>query len=134
VTNLHDGLPNAFFKRALSFEVANMKQHRASIFDDALPVDGRGKRSNETLLRIDERDRYLIEAARLYPGYRDREIARRLRTALSIYRGGRFDRDRACEVCPVQHRGKLTEVLWMILKVRDHVPSEMTIRRALGYS
>jgi hypothetical protein len=25
-------------------------------------------------------------------------------------------------------------VLWMILKVRDHVPSEMTIRRALGYS
>jgi hypothetical protein len=34
----------------------------------------------------------------------------------------------------VQHRGKLTAVLWMVLRTRNHVPSEMTIRRALGYS
>jgi hypothetical protein len=52
-----------------------MKQQRASVFDDAVPVDGRGKRSNETLLRIDERDVYLIEAAKFFPGAAsDREV------------------------------------------------------------
>jgi len=49
-------------------------------------VFGRGKRSPAFLLRQDERDRYLIEAARHFPGLSDREIARRLRTALVRYR------------------------------------------------
>ena len=70
------------------------------------------------MLAIDERDRLLIEAARFYPGASDREIARLLRGALSRYRGGRWRRDRAEALCPVQHRGKLMQTLWCLLKVR----------------
>jgi hypothetical protein len=97
-------------------------------------VDGRGKRTPQTMLLLDERDMYLVEAARFFPACSDREIARRLRIALQRYRDGRWQRDRADLTCPVQHSGKLTAVCWMLLRVRDHVPSEMTIRRALGYS
>jgi hypothetical protein len=84
------------------------------------------------LLAIDERDRYLIEAARFYPGVSQRETAHRLRTALSTYRDGRWRRDRSELTCPPRHRGRLDELLWMLCKVHDHVPSERTIRRALG--
>jgi hypothetical protein len=111
-----------------------MKPDRPLAFADAVPVDGRGRRTNHTLLLIKARDALLIEAAKFYPGMSNREIARRLRIALSTYRAGRWRRDRAEALCPMQHKGKLTAVLWMVLKVRDHVPSEMTIRRALGYS
>jgi hypothetical protein len=95
-------------------------------------VFGRGRRSPDFLLRQDERDRYLVEAARCYPGQSDREIARQLRLALARYRDGRWRRDRSEYTCPAQHRGKLTEVLYFLLRVRDAVPSETTIRRALA--
>lgn len=108
-----------------------MKPHRPSIFADAT---GPGRRTPATLLLLDERDRYLREAAQFFPDCRDREVARRLRNALSVYRNGRWQRDGIEQTCPAQHRGKLVQVMWMILKVRDRVPSEMTIRRALGYS
>jgi hypothetical protein len=111
-----------------------MRPYRASVCADATPLDGRGHRSPQTQLLIDERDALLIEARKFYPGCSDRETARRLRIALSIYRGGRWRRDRSEATCPVQHRGKLTAVLWMILKTSDRVPGNGTIRRALGYS
>lgn len=95
---------------------------------------GPGCRTPQTLLLIDERDRYLIEAAAHFQGLSHREVARRLRTALLRYRDGRWRRDRSELTCPPQHAGKLTAVLWALLKTRDHVPSDMTIRRALGYS
>jgi hypothetical protein len=117
----------------VSFEVADVRPHRASVFADATPLDGRGRRSPQTMLLLDERDKLLIEAARFFPGASDREIARRLHSALSTYRDGRWRRDRAEALCPVQHKGKLMQTLWMILKTRDHVPSEMTIRRALAF-
>ena len=110
-----------------------MKPHRPSIFAGAVPLDGRGhSRTPAVQLLIDERVALIRAAARFYPGAKNREVARRLHAALSTYRGGRFIRDRACEVCPPQHKGKLTAVLWITLKVHDHVPSEMTIRRALA--
>jgi hypothetical protein len=96
-------------------------------------VPGPGHRTPQTMLLIDERDRYLREAARFFPGCSDREAARRLREALSTYRDGRWRRDGIEQTCPAQHRGKLVQVMWMILKV-SRVPSEMSIRRALGYS
>jgi hypothetical protein len=98
-------------------------------------VSGPGHRTRQTELRISERDKLIRAAARFYPvdAY-DREVARQLRVALLRYRNGRWQRDRIEATCPVQHRGKLMQVMWMILKTRDHVPSEMTIRRALGYS
>jgi hypothetical protein len=99
----------------------------------AVPVDGRGRRTPQTMLLLDERKKYLIEAAQFYPGCTDREIARRLHAALSTYRAGRFRRDRN-DTCPIQYRGTLREQLYFLLRVRDHVPSEPAIRRALGYS
>lgn len=96
---------------------------------------GPGRRTPQTLLLLDERDRYLREAARLYcAGMSDREAAAFLRVRLSRYREGAFRRDASEVLCPARHRGYLMEYCWMILKVSDYVPSEMTIRRALGYS
>jgi hypothetical protein len=66
-----------------------MRPHRAAAFVDAAPIGGRGHRTRQTELLISERDRLIIEAARFYPGCRDREIARRLRIALSTCRNGR---------------------------------------------
>jgi len=97
-----------------------------------LELDGRAHgRTPAVQLLIDERNALIRDAARFYPGASDREIARRLRTALLRYRAGRWERDRS-DTCPNQHRGKLTEILYFLLRVHDHVPSEMTIRRALG--
>ena len=98
-----------------------------------LSPDNRGKRTPRTLLAIDERNALLREAARLHcAGMSDREAARYLRSRLLIYQQGAWRRDRSEALCPPRHAGKLTAMLWMVLKVRDHVPSEMTIRRALA--
>lgn len=97
-------------------------------------VSGPGHRTPQTQLLIDERDKLLTEAARFFPGASDREVARRLRVALSRYRDGRWLRDRTEAGCPEQYVGTLTQGLWLILRTRDCVPSEMTIRRSLGYS
>ena len=94
-------------------------------------LDGRGKRTPQTLLRLDERDRYPIEAAGHFPGLTDREIARRLRIALMRYREGRWRRSRTDLTCP-HEAGNLTGLLWMLLKVRDAIPSERTIRAVLS--
>ena len=96
-----------------------------------LPVDGRGKRSPRVMLQLDERDRYLAVAAGFFPGASDREVARRLRTALLRYREGRWRRSRADLTCP-HERERIEAMLWMLLKVRDHVPSERLIRMVLG--
>jgi hypothetical protein len=101
--------------------------------ENRLPPDNRGKHTPRTLLAIDERDRYLIEAARHFPGLSHRATARLLRSRLSIYEQSAWRRDRSEALCPPRHAGKLTTVLWMLLKVRDHVPSEMMIRRALAF-
>jgi hypothetical protein len=98
-------------------------------------VSGPGRRTPATMLALDERNRFLAEAAqKFFPGLSDYEIAWRLRHALSTYRNGRWWRDRAENTCPPQHKGKLAEVLWMILKTKDAVPGERTIRAALAQS
>lgn len=110
-----------------------MKPVRAADLTNAVPV-GRGHRSAQTMLMIRQRDALLREtAARFYPGVSGREAARLIRIQLVRYRQGRFRRDRTCDVCPACHAGRLTALLWLILKVRDHVPSEMTVRRALAF-
>lgn len=95
-------------------------------------VAGPGCRTPQTLLLIDERDALLREVARFFPGCSDREIARRLHIALLRYRDGRWQRERADLTCPKAHAGRLTAVLWAILKTRDYVPSERLIRAALS--
>lgn len=94
---------------------------------------GPGHRSPQTLLLISERDRLVRTARRFFPdSMSDREIARRLRIALSTYYSGRWRRDRAEATCPARHRGKLTEILYLLLRVRDHVPSARLIRAVLS--
>jgi hypothetical protein len=108
-----------------------MKPQRPSIFADAV-VDGRGHRSNETLLRLDERDRYLIEAARFFPACSDRETARQLLTALKTYSAGRWRRDAVLALCPPQYAGTYRRLFWAILKLHDHVPCDRAVRTALA--
>ena len=109
-----------------------MKPVRQIELTHAVSIDGRSHgRTPAVRLVLDERDRLLVEAARFYPGISAREVARRLHIALSIYRGGRWRRDRNEATCPRQHRGKLTATLWMILKTQDAPISERTLRRAM---
>jgi hypothetical protein len=98
--------------------------------DGKLPVNRRGRRSNQTYLQIYERNRYLVEAARHFPNQSDREVARRLRYRLAVYRDGRWRRTRSETWCP-HPPDRLEATLWKLLRVRDAIPSEMTIRRAL---
>ena len=80
-----------------------------------LVADGRGHRSPQTLQQISERDTLLREAARFYPGASDREVARRLRVALSRYQTGRWRRSRADLSCP-HEAGRLDALCWHVLK------------------
>jgi hypothetical protein len=111
-----------------------MKPHRPSAFADAVPVaSGRGHRLPATIFALAQRDALLIEAARRFcPGASGRETARRLRIALSRYCDGRWRRERTEALCPPRHRGTITALLWELLKVRDHVPSERLIRLVLS--
>jgi hypothetical protein len=109
-----------------------MRPHRASAFADAAPVDGRGRRSNHTLLLIKARDALLAEGARFFPASSDRETARQLRVALLRYRNGRWRRDCTEATCPVQHAGTYRSLLWLILKLHDYVPCDKTVRTALA--
>jgi hypothetical protein len=107
---------------------------RSADLTSAAPVNGRSHgRTLATLLVIQQRDALLVEAAKFFPDASDLEIARRLRSALTIYRAGRWQhRDRAEATCPPQHRGKLTQTMWLILKVHDHVPCIRTVTAALA--
>jgi hypothetical protein len=93
---------------------------------------GPGHRTRQTELLISERDNLLVEAARFYPGLSNREVAKRLQDALLVYRNGRWRRDQNEQTCPPQHRGKLLQVMWMILKTIDAIPGDRTIRGALA--
>src|SRR4249919_2715441 len=110
-----------------------MKPVHAIDLTHATPVDVRGHgRTPAVQLLIDETQALIRAAAKFFPGASDREVARRLHTALSIYRNGRWCRDRSEATCPPQHKGKLLQVMWMILKTRDVLVSKRTIRRALA--
>jgi hypothetical protein len=95
--------------------------------------DRRGKRSDATLQAIEARNRLLIEAAsRHFAGQSSRSTANGLRGALVRYREGAWRRHRIEGECPERLCGKVEQYCWMILRARDCVPSERTIRRALA--
>jgi hypothetical protein len=95
-------------------------------------IDRRGRRLADTMLALGERDRWLAEAAsRFLPGWSARAASRRLHEALSRYKLGAWRRERTSETVPLRRRGHLEGHFWMILRARDHVPSERTIRAAI---
>ena len=95
-------------------------------------VPGPGHRTPQTLLLIDERDRYLREAARFFRSPSDRETARRLRSALLTYRSCAWQRDYAEDLCPVRYAGTVKAALWKTLKAVDAIPGDRTVRAALA--
>ncbi|MET4244604.1 hypothetical protein [Bradyrhizobium sp. RT10b] len=99
----------------------------------AFPI-GAGHRTPATLLLIDERDRYLREAAARYCiGMSNHQAADFLRGKLIRYRAAAWQREYAADRCPTRHRDKLTEILWLILKTTfDAIPSDRTVRAALA--
>ena len=68
-----------------------------------LSPDNRGKRTPRSLLAIDERDQDMVEASRFFPVLSNREVARRLRSWLLVYRQGAWRRDRVEALCPPRH-------------------------------
>jgi hypothetical protein len=72
---------------------------------------------------LNERDRYLIEA-RQFPDLSDREITRRLRSWLLIYR--------IEALRPPRHEDGSMRCCGRSYKIRDHVPSERLIRLVLA--
>jgi hypothetical protein len=112
-----------------------MRPVRASAFGDSAPVDRRGKRLPETLQAIAQRDALLREAAaRFCAGATHHQAAEMLRTKLLRYQTSAWRRDRAQPECPSRLAGRLDALLFQILRTRDHVPSGVTIRRALTFS
>ena len=112
-----------------------MKPVRAIAFVDAGPIDGRGKRSNQTLLRLSKRDHLLREAARRFcAGMSDRQAAALLHARLARYRAGAWRRDRSEALCPQRLAGRLDALMWMVLKVSDRLVSERLIRLVLSRS
>ena len=109
-----------------------MKSHRATAFADATPLDGRGHRTPQTMLLLDERDKLLRRAvAQHLSGQSQREAARQLRSALVRYRAGCWRRI-SSEVNNPHDEGTLNAILCLILRTRDSVPSVETVRRALS--
>jgi hypothetical protein len=110
-----------------------MKPLRSIDLTDAEPLDGRGRRSPADILSRTARDHLLrLAAERHCQGLSDRAAAEVLRTKLTRYQTGAWQRDRAEVRCPDRHRGKLTELLWQVLRVRDMTPSARSIRKALA--
>jgi hypothetical protein len=105
---------------------------RTTPLDDATVVDRRGRRRPETLEAIEVRNRLLIDAASTHmPGRSSRAAAHKLHAVLSRYREGAWRRERTSESVPLRHQGRIEEVCWSILKLRDVVPAERTIRAAI---
>jgi hypothetical protein len=108
-----------------------MKQVHATDIAHAAPIDGRGRRSPQTQLLINERDKLLVEAAKFFPHCSQREQAKRIATSLLRYRCGAWRRHCVESTLPVRCRG-LDAICWTVLKTRDRLCSEATIRRALS--
>ena len=96
-----------------------------------MPI-GPGHRTPRTLLTIDERDALLIEIAhRFFGGLSDREAARRIHHAISLYRDGRWRRT-AIDLQSPHPADRIETLLWSILRVRDRLPSARLIRLVIA--
>jgi hypothetical protein len=98
-----------------------------------VPADARGRRPPVDVLARAIRDHLLrVAAERFCTGMSERAAAAFLRTKLILYRQGSWQRDRSEPQCPDRHRGTIKELLWTLLKTRDAIPGDRTIRAALA--
>ena len=92
-------------------------------------------RHPETLAAIARRDALIVEAAAVFFfGASINEAARRLHKALDRYACGPWRRERASDGCPPRHVGRISGHCWLILRVRDRVPSTRLICAILARS
>jgi hypothetical protein len=107
---------------------------RAALLDAAPLPRHRGQRSQQVLDALHRRDELLREAAaRFYAGMSARTAAVMLHRELARYASLAWRRDRIEVQCPARHVGRIAEQCWLVFAVRDHVPSERVIRRALRH-
>ncbi|MGY4472841.1 hypothetical protein [Bradyrhizobium sp. USDA 3364] len=93
-----------------------------------------GQRRVPTQLIEEQRNRLIwLAAVQFYPSASPSSQAEQLHAALSRYSASAWLRERTEERCPAQ-TGTLRAACWAILKVRDYVPSDRTIRRVLATS
>ena len=110
-----------------------MRALRHGDLTNCAALDGRGRRSPTDILSRTARDYLLrLAAERHCQGLSDRQAAEMLRTKLARYALGAWRRDRAEDLCPARHHGRIEAVLWEVLRTRDMIPSSRTIRKALA--
>lgn len=109
-----------------------MKQDRAAAFNGG-PIDGRGRRPPADVVARAIRDHLLrVAAARFCAGLSERQAALILRAKLIRYREAAWPSDRSLEQCPARHRGTISELMWTILRIRDAIPGDRSLRTALA--
>lgn len=97
-------------------------------------METRGKRTPGTLWIIDTKYRLLRMMARcFFAGLSERQASAAIVAKVEQYRcRGAWRRDRLEHVCPARHHGKVEEVMFTLLKIRDASVSIGTCRRALS--
>lgn len=96
---------------------------------------GPGQRSAQTTAILAERDHHLrAAAAEFYPGLPPAHQARELHARWTHYRASGWHHERALDAAPLFRAGTLQARLWAVLRLRDFVPSERTLRAVLATS
>lgn len=94
-----------------------------------------GQRSSQTQRILIERDRLVCEAAKeFWPDETNSEQARNLHQHWTRYAASAWPRERALERVPDRRAGSVEARLWAIMRVKDHVISERSIRALLAGS
>jgi hypothetical protein len=100
----------------------------------AVPIGlrGPGRRTPDTRASLFIRDALLAEAATLFcRGASSNAAASAIYRRLALYRAGAWRRHRAEQQLPPVLVGRIEELLWHVLKARDVLPSQRSIRLAI---
>ena len=128
------------YQREIADAISDPANRRAMIapnhkvnLANAVPLDGRGHRSPQTLLMLDERDAMLREAAAMFfPGDSMNATAKQLHRALDRYCCGAWLRERVAITLPSRHLGRLDGFCWRLLRTVNRVPGESRIRQIIS--
>lgn len=95
-------------------------------------IDRRGKRLPSTRTDLMLRDAFIADAVlAFFPALSATSAARELSRRMSLYHGGAWRRHRAEAQLPARLVGRPEELFWHIFRLRDAVPSQRVIRRAI---
>ena len=96
---------------------------------------GPGQRKAATIASIASRDELLrAAAAEFFPDLRPAEQARDMHQHWRRYVAAGWPRERALEEPPERRRGTIEGALWRVMKTRDHLLAERSLRLILAVS